>query len=285
MPPSETSDRTSSIDPARRYKAIEAAAIRTRANGESYDILEALVESVYSAESARFALPEPEPTDDVELEAARARELADLSDAHIAAVRRGVRSAIATYDVPMTRQLFDACLLAGADETDLAQAFSVDPLETVAYRHLFFDRNVFPNAFHLSHYIATRTDPGEETILRIALNQGFEAIVMQYGLGQPISPEAVLTNVLAADAAAHRRYRELPITSQATKEVRALTKQVVATAQAIHKVQESKTAAAERMKGRKHDEDFVLVPGPVNPTLDDLLAAGGVIAVPEGNKL
>lgn len=290
MPPSATSERHP-FDPARRYKAIEAASIRAGRNGETYSVLEALVESVYSAEQSRFPAPVPiaAPADATEealaelerqfLEAEAAQQRDALAD-----VERGVRAAMSTYDVQMTRELFDACLLAGATEADLARDFGVDPLETAAYRHLFFDRNVFPNAFHLSHYIASRPD-SEMTLLRIAQTQGYSALAVQYGMGQPISPESALTNMLAADAAAHRKYRELPITHQSQKDVRALAKQITATAQAIHKVQESKTAAAERAKGKRDDEEFILVPGPKNPTLAELMAMGGAIAVPDGEKL
>lgn len=241
------------------------------------------MESVYSAEHARFVeLGEgEEPAKDEPEEHARA--LAREKQA-LAEVERGVRAAMATYDVQMTRELFDACLLAGASEEDLARDFGVDPLETVAYRHLFFDRNVFPNAFHLSHYIASRPD-SEMTILRVAQTQGYGAIALQYGMGQPISPEIALTNMLAADTAAHRKYRELPISHQSAKDVRALAKQITATAQVIHKVQESKTAAAERAKNKRDDEEFVLVPGPRNPTLAELMAMGGAIAVPDAEKL
>lgn len=283
MPPSATSE-LNRFDPARRYKAIQAAAIRTRANGDSYDMLEALVESVYEAERARFEpasieLAEGEEPAEHDAAAELERERAALAD-----VERGVRAALTTYDVAVTRQLFDACLLAGATEAELAHAFSVDPLETAAYRHLFFDRNVFPNAFHLTHYIAGRPDE-EQTLLRIAQTQGFGAIAMQYGMGQPISPEIALTNMLAADTAAHRKYRELPISHQSAKDVRALAKQITTTAQAIHKVQESKSAAEARLKSKRNDEEFVLIPGPRNPTLAELMAMGGAIALPDAEKL
>jgi hypothetical protein len=283
VPPSATSE-LNPFDPARRYKAIQAAAIRTRATGESYDMLEALVESVYAAEQARFE-PVPIELADGE-EPAEHDPAAELErEKHaLSEVERGVRAAITSYDVDITRSLFDACLLAGATETELAQNFSVDPLETAAYRHLFFDRNVFPNAFHLSHYIASRPE-AEQTLLRIAQTQGFNAIAMQYGMGQPISPEIALTNMLAADTAAHRKYRELPISHQSTKDVRALAKQITTTAQAIHKVQESKSAAAERLKKNRTDEEFVLVPGPRNPTLAELMAMGGAIATPGSEKV
>lgn len=294
MPPSATSE-PNPFDPARRYKAIQAASIRAVRKGETYDALEALVESVYGAEQARFEMPAPfDPLDPAHLErsaeertALEVKSIADCNAAvrkHLAEVERGVRAAMATYDVQMTRELFNACLLAGATEDELARDFGVDPLETIAYRHLFFDRNVFPNAFHLSHYIASRP-ASEETLLRIAQTQGYGAIALQYGMGQPISPEIALTNMLAADTAAHRKYRELPISHQSAKDVRALAKQITATAQVIHKVQESKTAAAERAKNKRDDEEFVLVPGPRNPTLAELMAMGGAIAVPDAEKL
>jgi len=270
----ETSDRAKGPDPAHRYRAIEAAAIRLRAEGQTYDMLEALVESVYGAEAARFELAEGEEPS------------SERDEENLAKVRAGVMAAIATYDGPASRALFDASLLAGASEEQLAECFNVDPLETAAYRHLFFDRNVFPNAFHLITYIASRpVEGGEQLLLRIAQSQGFDAIVAQYGLNQTLTPEAALQNVLHADAAAYQRYRELPITHQSTKDVRALGKQVVETAKAIQKVQESRTAAAERMRSRRDDEEFILVAAPANPTLRELLAAGGEIASPADTSL
>lgn len=276
MPPPVTPETLTRFDPARRYRAIEAAALRAQSRGAQYDVLDACVESVYAAEAHRFDRYEDGelvPQTDVEVEGYRQQILA------------GVTSALASFDAVDARRLFDACLLAGASDEQLTASFYVDPLETAAYRHLFFDRNVFPNAFHVVHYIASRASDAEKTLLRIAHAQGFSAIAAQYGVAQQVTPEMALENVLMADADMYRRHRELPLTHQSIKDVRALGKQVVATAQAIQKVQESRAVAAQRSKMKRDDEDFVLVTGPANPTLEELLAAGGVIAVPPETKL
>lgn len=234
----------------------------------SYDVTDAMVECVYAA----FASDETVDTQTIE------RELDQ--------VRAGVIAAVASNSVPTVRVLFDACLLAGATDSQLAAAFAVSPYEARAYRHLFFDRNVFPNAFHVVHYIATRQTEHEQELLRIAQSQGFAAIATQYGLPHTVTPESALENVLAADVAIYRRHRELPLTHPAIKDIRALGKQVVETAKAVQKVQESRVAAAERKRTRTDDEDvFELIPGPANPTLEELLAAGGELATPAEKPL
>lgn len=265
MPPTASPDEPRRFDPAHRYRAVERAAARARAEGESYDLLDALTESVHGSSSW-------EPAEGQDVEEATRAELAE--------VRRGVVAAVQSFDSQVVQPLFDACLIAGATAEQLAVSFAVDPREYAAYKWLFFDRDVFPNAFHLVQYIATRPHEQEQLLLRTAQSQGFEAIASQYGIHHPVTPENALENVLAADAATYRRYRDLPITHQATKEVRALGKQVVATAQAIQKVQDSKSAVAARLRARNNDEEFVLVTGTVNPTLQQLLEAGGEMALP-----
>ena len=229
-----------------------------------------MVESVLSAHGEVFARELPEDATD------EARKAADAE--LLECVRAGVLAAVASYDIPTTRNLFEACLLAGASSADLEQHFAVSAYETAAFSHLFFDRTVFPNAFHIVHYIASQSEE-EQVLLRIAQAQGFDAIALQYGSARTVTPESALENVLIADAASYRRYRELPITNQSAKEVRALGKQVVATATAMQKVHDAKSAALQRSKSAHDDVDFEIIPGPPNPTLAELLAAGGQIAV------
>lgn len=258
MPPAEISDLRSSIDPARRYNALVRAALRARDEGTSFDMLERMVELV----AARFELAEGESEGDL-----------------LERVEVGVRSAVATYDSPTARHLFDACLLAGASAEDLEAAFSVSEFETAAYATLFFDRSVFPNAFHVIGYVASRESEEERALLRVAQQQGFDAIAAQYGVCKPVSPEAAVADVLAADAAAYRRVRDMPVTHRSAKEVRERGKQVVNSAVAMQKIRDSKSLALERGKDVRKD-DFIIVPAPANPTLAELMAAGGVIATP-----
>lgn len=266
----EFSEVRTSYDPARRFKAHVKAAHAAGLAGESYDLFEAMVESVLGAHGSALAAPLPDDASD------KQRAAADID--LIEGIQRGVRAAVATYDIPSARNLFEACLLAGASSEDLEREFAVSAYETAAFSHLFFDRTVFPNAFHVVSYIASQSKDDQD-LLRIAQAQGFDAIATQYGSAREVTPEAALANVLAADAANYRRYRELPITDQTTKEVRALGKQVVATATAMQKVHDAKSVTMQRSKAAREGDDFVIVPGPANPTLLELLDAGGRIAV------
>lgn len=195
---------------------------------------------------------------------------ADVTDATLDAVV----AALASYDVPAVRMLFDACLLGKALPEELAQAFNVSPAEVEAYTTLFFDTEVFTNDFHVIAWIAQREETARAT-LKEAHTKGFRAIRFQYAADRsPPSVETTLTQVLEADTRAYLSLGHILPGDSRHKDVAALRKQVVTTASVLHKIANPVDAPQEA----SGDDEFVIKPRPPNPTLEQLVARGGQIA-------
>lgn len=187
---------------------------------------------------------------------------------------KSVRAACASFQNQAARYLFDACLLGRATPEELEEAFGVTRGETAAYATLFFDRGVFDNDFHVIGYIAQESDPQAHELLKEGFTKGFRALRFKYASEPtPPSPEATLQRIFEADAQTYMQHRATPLTNRSVKEVRALGKHVIATAQALDKVKAPVVETA-----RDDDTQFVLENSPANPTLDELLAAGAKLA-------
>lgn len=195
---------------------------------------------------------------------------ADVTDATLDAVV----AALASYDVPAVRMLFDACLLGKATSDELSQAFNVSPAEAEAYSSLFFDVSVFTNDFHVIAWIAQREEAARAT-LKEAHTKGFRAIRFQYAADRnPPSVETTLSQVLEADTRTYLSLGHVAPGDPRHKDVAALRKQVVTTASVLYKIA-TPTDAPQEASG---DDEFVIKPRPPNPTLEQLVARGGQIA-------
>lgn len=184
-------------------------------------------------------------------------------------VLRDVTAAYGSFSVPGVRHLFEACLLGQATDEELTQHFGVSAGEAAAYRHLFFDMAVFPNTFHVIAYIASVVDPVERELLREGHTRGFRTLAFKYAPARAsLDPEEAIQRIFESDARLYMQYKDVVPTSKAAKEVRALGKQVVTTAQALGKIAPPKKVEEDGLA------TFVIESGPGNPTLDDLLAKG-----------
>lgn len=149
-------------------------------------------------------------------------------------ILRAVTQAYGSFQVPRVRALFDASLLGRGTPAELKEAFGVSEEETAAYAHLFFDRSVFPNDFHIIAFIGQGTDKETEALLKEAYTKGFRSLRFRYASEtSPPTPDVTLQRIFEADAQHYMRHRETPLTAKAVKEVRALGKHVISTAQAL----------------------------------------------------
>lgn len=239
---------TDKADPRHRYHAI---ADRTRAPVNAYEI--ALL-SLLEPTAKLPARPEPE-------------------------VVKSVQAACMSFQTDRVRALFDACLLAEATSEELSETFNVERGEYAAYETLFFDRSVFKNDFHVIAYIAAEPDEMARELLRDAFSKGFRALKFKYAsAAEAMSPQEAMQYMLEEDLQLYRAYRATPPTAKTSAGVRALGKQVLATAQALGKTAAQAPAGDEDSAPRDEDAQFVLDNGPTNPTLEELLAAGGKLA-------
>jgi hypothetical protein len=223
-----------------------------------------------------IATPTRKPEDQIELAlhcVLTNRE--DLMSAESREALDGVHAALSSYAQPTVRALFDACLLGRATDEDLNAAFGVSLEEARAYRTLFFDRAVFQNDFHIIAYIRSVKDEAAREMLKEAHMKGFRVLRDRYAMQDvPLDPETALQQVLEGDLQFYLRSRETPLTHRAAKEVRALGKHVVATAQAVNRV---KPVAPPKTAGDANI-DFVIEKAEPNPTLEELLARGAELA-------
>lgn len=189
-------------------------------------------------------------------------------------VLKATEAALTSFDVAPVRGLFDASLLGLATADDLAEAFSVSKEETEAYAHLFFDRSVFANDFHVIAYIGTVSDKDIRELLQDAHTKGFRMLRFKYAADTaPPAPDQTLMRMFEADARQYLQEQNLPLSNKRVKEVRALGKQVLSTAQTLAKVP-SAASAAKSASETDVPHDFVIQSGPLNPTLDELLSKG-----------
>ena len=198
-----------------------------------------------------------------------------------------VARALQSYRIPSVRSLFDACLLAGGTPDELEEAFQVSQAEYAAYAHLFFDKAVFHNSFHVIAYIASLKDEGTRELLKEAHTQGFRALRYKYaGETSPPAPEHTVQRMLEADSKRYAELLQTPLTDASIKEVRALGKQVLAGALALNRISGGggaggaggAGAGGEGADAGAETPDYVIQSGAKNPTLAELLAAGGEIA-------
>lgn len=185
-----------------------------------------------------------------------------------AGVVGAVSAALSSYDVENVRDLFDACLLARATSEELEEAFHVTPGEYAAYAHLFFDRSVFSNDFHVQAYIALQDGPRRE-ILKEGFVRGFSTLRVKYAGAQALSPEAVVSQMLTRDAQLYAAAQDIPLGDKRTKAARDLGKQLLATVVTATKVASPKDEAVSA-----GEAEFVIQSGPKNPTLEDLASRG-----------
>lgn len=188
----------------------------------------------------------------------------------------GVEAALASYDVPQVRALFDASILGKATAGDLAEAFAVTPEEAEAYMLLFFDRAVFVNDFHVIAWISGIEDEALRKRYTAAHTHGFRTLRFEFSSRAVApGPAEALAAVLEADSRTYLQNRHLPLSDERTKELRALGKQVQAGAQALVKAGVAAATApgtAGATEGTR--EEFVLQHRPPNPTLEELVAKG-----------
>lgn len=188
----------------------------------------------------------------------------------LAAVLDSVEAALASFDLKTARTMFDACLLGLGTPEELQAAFDVPVAETQAYAHLFFDRSVFQNGFHVMAYIASVEDEDVRSLLQSAHTRGFRELRFKYAAERETpAPDEIMSRVLEADARQYMRDRNIPLSDPRSKQVFALGKHVIDTAQVLAKTPVAK-AQAEGAEG----EEFVIQSGPLNPTLDELLSKG-----------
>lgn len=188
-------------------------------------------------------------------------------------VLEGVQAALTSYFIPQVRVLFDACLLGGATAQDLEEVFEVSQAEAEAYAHLFFDRSSFQNALHCVAWIATQDEPESQRVLRDAYTRGFAAVRLEYAPAEAaLSTVETLEQLFLADASKYTKYKNLPLSDKASKEVRALGKHLLSSAAVMNRV-------APKAAETKSDElTFVIESGVANPTIDDLAAMNIEIA-------
>lgn len=227
-------------DPRRRYHAVAAG---FRASETPYELaLEALLHG---------------DTCDTSLESA---------------VFDGVTAALTSYENPTVRRLFDAALLGRATDEELHQSFDVAIEEARAYRHLFFDLTVFPNAFHVVAWIGQEPDVAQRDFLREAHLHGFRTLRFRFAPGGAPSAVEALERMLEIDARQFVDVSTMSMSDDRQKNLVALRKGIVTTTQALGKAGAAVAAAAP--ESSTEDSEFVLQSRPANPTIDELLARG-----------
>lgn len=197
----------------------------------------------------------------------------DLDAAVTPEVLAATTAALHSYDVVNVRRLFDAALLGGGTPEELLKYFRVPENEYTAYAHLFFDRSVFPNAFHTMAWISTVVDVPTKELYREAYTQGFRAMRFKFapdGTGADV--DDALSLMMQADARAYYDAR-VPLGDRRGKDLRVLGKQVLSTATTLAKV----AKAAPDEESSSNAPEFVVQSRPANPTLQDLLDRGIVI--------
>lgn len=180
-----------------------------------------------------------------------------------------VDAAFQSFDTDKVRDLFDACLLGRGGEEALETHFHVSPAEYAAYCHLFFDRGVFSNDFHVQAYIAAQRDDARREILKEGFTKGFDALRIKYAGAQQLTPEEALQQIFSRDVQLYVAQQDIPLGDKRVKELRALGKQVLNSATVT-----SKVATPKETVVASGSVEFVIQSGPMNPTLDDLMNRG-----------
>lgn len=195
-------------------------------------------------------------------------------------ILEAVDGALHDYDTEGVRRLFDACILGRATLEELEEAFGVSRAEGEAYMHLFFDRGVFQNDFHVIAYIASVLDETARTFMKEGYTKGFRALRYKYASDR--EPPSIVTSVqrmFEADALQYLEKRDVALDDRTVKELRTLGKHVLAEAQVLAKIAApAPDKASGDGDGAPKTTEFVIQSGPLNPTLDQLLSKGIVIA-------
>lgn len=132
------------------------------------------------------------------------------------AIIADVEDAYSIYFAPEYRHVIDALLLAKAPDGDLCSALDLAPNVLSVYRHLFFDRTVFPHALAAHAYarLVPCTDDERQHYFT-AVQQGPLALLEKFRIGERPAPDtkAYMREVMADLMVGFRQHRSQNIAS------------------------------------------------------------------------
>jgi hypothetical protein len=124
-----------------------------------------------------------------------------------------VDDAYELFTHPEDRHIVNALLLAKAPVEQISSSLSMSVPLVSAYRHLFFDRDVFRHDLDVKNYINMLAVPEEiRAYYNLACKRGFRSLANSFHIGEqvPVSPKEALQELLADQidrARAHRGQR------------------------------------------------------------------------------
>ena len=154
------------------------------------------------------------------------------------------------YDLYLAPEhhVLDALLMAKADDKAVAEALGLTDAALAVYRHLFFDRTVFPHAFAVRRYAKELPNDATEEYKSYeqALTEGPEALLNQYRIGDiPLADSLdVARRVMTELHSRVREHRNRPLTTRTAQEALKAGKVAVDVASTLHTIAPRKSTNA-----------------------------------------
>ena len=132
-----------------------------------------------------------------------------------------VGEAWAIYDDDEYRHVFNAIIIANADEADVVAGIGVNSTTYSAYKYLFFDVNTFPHTLARARYVKRLTCSDEmRALYEAAIERGAGGIINRFRIGArpPLDPEAKIAETAAEMHEKFTAHRGYGVTSEVAQE-------------------------------------------------------------------
>lgn len=137
---------------------------------------------------------------------------------------------------PYEREIMQAFLLAGADDALLDTHLRLPPSVTQAYRHLFFDRNMFRDELDVMSWVRDYQGTPEGTkLLHSAMENGVEVVAWICGYHIALDAQTVQQRIMLDSFARSRSHRGNSLSSKEVAVAHSLMKTAASQAEKLSK--------------------------------------------------